>query len=148
MKYFAKYIELRRQILCTTCRESVLHQNKLINLPAKLLKHAQRTFKIFYRQHGGQVKSRYKYFLTNRWQIFMNILKMIGYTPNITWAIEKHISSFGFKKFFLHTQKFFNKCGMTCENEVRRSLAVLVYSKFCIQALASKFTHGGSFFYR
>ena len=74
------------------------------------------------------------------------ILKMIGYTPNITWAIEKHISSFGFKKFFLHAQKFFNKCGMTCENEVRRSLAVLVYSKFCIQALASKFTYGGFLF--
>ena len=77
----------------------------------------------------------------------MNILQMIGYTPNITWAIEKHISSFGFKKFFLHAQKFFNKCGMTCENEVRRSLAVLVYSKFCIQALASKFTYGGGSFF-
>ena len=48
--------------------------------------------------------------------------------------------------FFLHAQKFFNKCGMTCENEVRRSLAVLVYSKFCIQALASKFTYGGFLF--
>ena len=55
---------------------------------------------------------------------------------------------FWLQEVFFASTKVFNKCGMTCENEVRRSLAVLVYSKFCIQALASKFTYGGFLFYR